>query len=120
MKDRQSASVDLGKLVITPNGAFDGRPHLCDDTCAGLHSYVADGRRVCWRPGAAGRFAIDAEIRDQPIPEMLGRHFNLTRSPNGEDFWRDWTRSEALAKLTSTPIIVWLRTAGFCLSLIHI
>lgn len=107
---------------------LDVRPRTepCEDACQGVHSYVADGRRVCWRPATPGRHSVDAEIADQPIPEALRGAQGTGRlspskplrqaqgaGPRGtQDFWRAWTRAEALAKLTDTPIALWLRRHG--------
>jgi len=54
---------------------------------------------------------VDAERLDQPVPERLGRQWHRRGRPGGS-FLHAWTRAEALAKLTGTPLPVWLRTAG--------
>jgi hypothetical protein len=89
-----------GRLVVAPRTA------ACPAGCRGVHSYVADGRRVCWRPDAPGRHSVDAEIADAPVPEALGRRFGEAH------FWDSWTRSEALAKLAGVPILLWLSRRG--------
>lgn len=66
---------------------------------------------MCWRPGTPGRHAVDAELVDQPVPEHLGRQWARLGRPGGS-FWHAWTRAEALAKVTGTPLLTWLRTAG--------
>lgn len=96
----------MARLVITPTTAGAARGVRCDEECVGLHTYVADGRRLCWRPDAPGRHAIDAEQLGQAVPDALGRRHGIG------DFWSRWTRTEALAKLTGTPITAWLSRYG--------
>ncbi|WOP19832.1 hypothetical protein [Raineyella sp. LH-20] len=73
------------------------RTHLPDDTV------------LSWRPAdlsGIARYALDAEYADRPVPVALARRFG------GEDFWARWTRAEVCAKLTDTPILVWIRLHG--------
>lgn len=84
------------------------RVRACAPGCQGRHSYTADARRVCWRPAGATplRAAVDAERAEQRVPDRLAaRH-------GASDFWGRWTRAEALAKVTDTPIALWLRAHG--------
>lgn len=53
-----------------------------------------------------GPLVIDAELTDRPVPTTLGRRFGA------EGFWPRWTRAECAAKLSGTPIAIWLRRHG--------
>lgn len=100
----------MPELVVTrPAHRTAGCDHEPDRPWA--HSWTADGRRVCWRPDLAApvRIAVDAEVVDQPVPAALGRR-HLVPAPQ---FWRDWTAAEVSAKLTDTPILLWLQDHGF-------
>lgn len=73
------------------------RTHLPDDTV------------LSWLPGdltGVTRYAIDAEYADRPVPRTLASRFG------GDDFWTRWTRAEVCAKLTGTPILLWIDTYG--------
>lgn len=100
-----------GRLAVTP------RTQPCPAGCAGLHSYLPDGRRVCWRPRSgdpARRHAVDAELVSAAPPERLYRRWleGGPPRPGAAAFWAAWTRAEALAKLADVPIAVWLRRHG--------
>lgn len=82
-------------------------PHGCR---GGTHTRLADGRRLCWAPtglAPGDRYAVDAELADQPVPRALGRGLTPER------FWWLWTRAEARAKLADVPIAMWLRTVDW-------
>jgi hypothetical protein len=75
-------------------------------------SYVADGRVVHWHPPrsvARWRFAIDAELADQPVPAALA-HRTGTSEP--ERFWPRWTAMEVACKLCDVPVVRWLQRYG--------
>ncbi|QGF23574.1 hypothetical protein [Raineyella fluvialis] len=73
------------------------RTHLPDDTV------------LSWLPAdltGIDRYAIDAEYADRPLPAALTRRFG------DQDFWTRWTRAEVCAKLTDTPILLWIDLHG--------
>jgi hypothetical protein len=78
-------------------------PHPC---APGTHSRTADGRVVCWRPQAFGvegdRWAIDAELADQPVPPTLARRWG---SDDPTRVWAHWCVLEVVAKLTDVPVV---------------
>ena len=71
-------------------------------------SHTADFRTVGWYgPSPAGhRLAIDAELRDAPVPPALGGRYGTA------DFWPRWTRAESFCKAYDLPILLWLRWYG--------
>ncbi|WOQ16765.1 hypothetical protein [Raineyella sp. W15-4] len=72
-------------------------------------THLPDGTVLSWRPAdlsVVERYALDAEYTDQRVPAALARRFGR------EDFWTRWTRAEVCAKLTDTPILVWIGTHG--------
>lgn len=73
---------------------------------ARTRSYLADGRCVGWFTAFPGMVAIDAELGDRPAPSALGKRFGTV------DFWVRWTRTECAAKLSNTPITLWLNRYG--------
>lgn len=74
---------------------------------APARSHLADGLVVSWLPSMpAARYAVDAEYADRPVPATLARRYGTT------DFWTRWTRAEVCAKLTDTPILLWLTRHG--------
>jgi hypothetical protein len=77
----------------------------------GARSYVADGRSVVWAPACASnmRFAVDAEIADQPVPPTLARRSGID---DPAVLWPLWTAVELSCKLTGTPLALWLRQRG--------
>jgi hypothetical protein len=111
-------------VVIEERGA-----HRC---AGGVHSYLGDGRVVCWQPspdafvstddsGDAGDhdrpvgWAIDAELRSQPVPVHVAARWReagaAAQQPGAaERFWPLWCATEALAKLADVPMVVLLRS----------
>lgn len=83
------------------------RADSCPDGCRGLHSYTASSERWCWRPEGDGEFALDVELTTVAPPAAVAR-----RLPPGVDFWEAWTRTEAIAKLTDTPVLTLLGRHG--------
>lgn len=78
----------------------------------GARSWLADGRCVVWRPvepPATLRYAVDAELADQPVPPYLARRHGIA---DAETFWRLWTAMEVRSKLAHVPVAVWLRARG--------
>ncbi|SDB80609.1 hypothetical protein GA0111570_102400 [Raineyella antarctica] len=76
---------------------------------APVRTHLPDGTVLSWRPlelDSIVRYAIDAEYADRPLPRALTRRFGT------EDFWTRWTRGEVCAKLTDTPILLWVDTYG--------
>lgn len=96
------------RIVVTPGAARSGRPSFCGPGCRRAHTYVADGRRLCWRPDVDADLAVDAEMAGRPAPEALRRRWD---GPD-EGFLPAWTRAEVCAKLTDTPILVWVHDRG--------
>lgn len=82
---------------------------MCGPACQALHSYAANGVRVCWRPPLPGRYAVDAELAGQPVPDALAARWASEGHPDGAGFWEAWTATEVAAKLTGTSILTWLR-----------
>lgn len=78
-------------------------PHHC---ATGTHSRTADGRVLCWRPQAFGlerdRWAVDAELVDQPVPPTLARRWG---SGDPARVWPHWCVLEVVAKLTDVPVV---------------
>jgi hypothetical protein len=78
-----------------------------------VRSYLSDGRLVQWRPPClrqdAIRWAIDAEIADQPVPAALAARTGIS-DPAG--FWPAWTAAEVAAKLLDVPMVMWLAAHG--------
>lgn len=74
---------------------------------APARSHLPDGLVVSWLPARpAGRYAVDAEYADRPVPAAMARRHGA------EDFWTRWTRAEVCAKLTATPVLLWLAAHG--------
>ena len=90
----------MTRLVVGPPG--DRRAGWC-------RSYLADGRLVQWRPPHPGRWAIDAERADQPVPPALARRFG-TADP--ARFWPLWTVAEVWSKLLDVPVVQRLGAPG--------
>lgn len=86
------------------HGLLIGQPE--EMTGATTRSYLSDGRCVGWYASVRDRVAIDAELVDRPVPTVLARRFGI------EGFWARWTRAECAAKLSATPIVLWLREFG--------
>jgi hypothetical protein len=77
-----------------------------------VRSYLSDGRDVQWRPPCLSqdvRWAIDAEIADQPVPAALAARTGVS-DPAG--FWPAWTAAEVTAKLLDVPMVMWLAAYG--------
>ncbi|HSU75006.1 MAG TPA: hypothetical protein VLI66_08690 [Terrabacter sp.] len=89
--------------------------HRCE---AGAHSYLADGRVVCWvlpeqecphdRPLA---HAVDAELARQPVPSVIDARWRLAGIPTRGRFWELWCATEILAKLADVPMVLLARRA---------
>ncbi|WP_374968544.1 hypothetical protein [Terrabacter sp. BE26] len=85
---------------------------------AGAHSYLADGRVVCWvlpepesphdRPLA---HAVDAELALQPVPPGIDARWRLAGIPTRGRFWELWCATEILAKLADVPMVLLARRA---------
>lgn len=84
----------------------DAGPHRC----AGTHTRLADGRRLCWAPPVNGewRVALDAELADQVVPPALSRRLAGIADP-----WGAWTRAEVCSKLFDVPVLVWVTTRSW-------
>lgn len=103
MGDRIEATVP-GDLLV--EAAARREAHSVDG-CRRVHSWTADGRRVCWQTRAASA-AVDAEQWTATVPEPLARRWPLPQT----EFWTAWTRAEVHAKLLDTPILTWLSRVG--------
>ncbi|MFM6849490.1 MAG: hypothetical protein ACKOVB_10345 [Terrabacter sp.] len=110
--DRLAAAVRDHPLVLE-----DRAGHRC---VAGAHSYLADGRVVCWvlpspsRPSgtsdATVGHAIDAELAHQRVPPRVGERWGQwAREP--ERFWDLWCATEVYAKLAHVPMVLLARRA---------
>lgn len=85
-----------------------------DHRCvAGAHSYLADGRAVCWvlpaRPSAddpARAHAVDAELSLQPVPPRLRERWSGALTEGTDRFWALWCATEVLAKLADVPMVL--------------
>lgn len=90
-------------VTVLPGGS--------DRPAGGARSYLADGRLVSWAPPGHPdlRWAIDAELADQPVPPALARRCGCA---DPALFWPCWTRAEVSAKLLDIPILVWVRRYG--------
>lgn len=96
---RQFASWE--HLVVTPPPRRGARAHHArTEHCRGLHSYLADGRQVCWRPGIPGRFAVDVEAVTAPPAHLAARW-----AGTDDEFWPAWTTAEVMAKLSGVPML---------------
>ncbi len=111
--DRLSRAVREHLLVI--EARVD---HRCQ---GGAHSYLADGRVVCWvvppgrRPGPAGdvsvddapvAHAVDAELGRQPVPTWVASRWRPHGAMDPQRFWDLWCATEVLAKLADVPMVV--------------
>ncbi|GAA2025987.1 hypothetical protein GCM10009740_14660 [Terrabacter terrae] len=90
-----------------------------DHRCrSGAHSYLADGRVVCWvlpeqesphdRPLA---HAVDAELSRQPVPPGIDARWRVAGIPTSGRFWELWCATEILAKLADVPVVLLARRA---------
>ena len=95
----------------------DRAGHSC---AGGAHSYLPDGRVVCWvaplpgaepagiQPAGAGvptlRYAVDAELVDRAPPAHVAGRWGVT----GDTFWRLWCATEVVAKIVDRPIITFV------------
>lgn len=73
-----------------------------------VRTHLSDGTVLGWLPADSSdvRHAVDAEYADQPVPPTLAARYGP------DDFWTRWTRAEVCAKLTDTPILLWLTAHG--------
>ena len=106
--DRLSEAVRDHPLVIEERTG-----HRC---VAGAHSYLADGRVVCWvLPSDAQTHdpslghAVDAELARQPVPLSVKARWGATVVGERDRFWDLWCATEVLAKLADTPMVVLAR-----------
>lgn len=107
MPGRESLLAGVGPADIAVHARPDGRMPVAP----GTRSHLADGRVVSWAPRlpAGVRFAVDAEVADQPVPRALARRFGSDRP---EDFWPRWTEVEVACKVCDVPLMVWLTRRG--------
>lgn len=75
---------------------------------ATTRSHLGDGRCVGWFGSALddGLLAIDAELVDQPVPQLLLARYGA------QAFWERWTTMETTVKLLRVPVAQWLRRHG--------
>lgn len=107
MDDR---AVRLAQAVRDHPVVVDERAsHHC---VGGAHSYLGDGRVVCWVvPGGPGGLdgavgvAVDAELSAQRVPPGVERRW--TEAAGDPDrFWSLWCATEVVAKLGDVPMVV--------------
>ncbi|MFW5469392.1 hypothetical protein ACOCJ4_05030 [Knoellia sp. CPCC 206435] len=100
----------LDEARRTPPVVDRASGHRCE---RGTHSRLATGLVVCWSPPPVEgvRFAVDAELAAQPVPEHLGRRWRGRWGSSLASFWGAWCASEVCAKLADVPIVV-LAAAG--------
>jgi hypothetical protein len=86
-------------------------PAAADLPPGGTRSHLSDGRTVTWSPRLPPgvRYAVDAEIADQPVPRALAARFGRS---DPESFWTAWTRVEVCCKLHDVPLLAWLSRHG--------
>ncbi|NUQ31244.1 MAG: hypothetical protein HOP99_00215 [Dermatophilaceae bacterium] len=108
--DRLAAAVRDHPLVVEERAG-----HRC---ASGAHSYLADGRVVCWvlpspAPGhdPASAHAVVAELALQPVPTTVRARWGENAGPEPEDFWHRWCATEVLAKLADVPMVLLAREA---------
>lgn len=109
--DRLARAVRDHPLVVEERAG-----HRC---VAGAHSYLADGRVVCWvLPPWSGSgapadpevgHAVDAELVLQRVPPSLGERWGGGVAQAPEDFWDRWCATEVLAKLADVPMVLLAR-----------
>ncbi|MGO4600059.1 hypothetical protein [Terrabacter sp. 2RAF25] len=108
--DRLARAVRDHPLVIE-----ERTDHRC---VAGAHSYLADGRVVCWvlpaRPSTdepAQAHAVDAELATQPVPPRLRARWSEALEGGTDRFWALWCATEVLAKLADEPMVMLVHRA---------
>ncbi len=93
----------LAHAVAAASPEVHAGPHHC---ATGTHSRTGDGRVLCWHPHAFGvdgdRWAVDAEVADQPVPPALARRWG---SADPARVWPHWCVLEVLAKLGDVPVV---------------
>jgi hypothetical protein len=109
--DRLARAVRDHPLVVEERAG-----HRC---VAGAHSYLADGRVVCWvLPPASGpggpadarvAHAVDAELALQAVPPSVRGRWGESVDAEPEDFWHRWCATEVLAKLAEVPMVLLAR-----------
>jgi len=115
--DRLSRAVRDHPPVIGPRAG-----HRCR---AGAHSYLGDGRVVCWvvpsLPGPAGdgtavggtdlplAHAVDAELAGQRVPASVASRWRVAAAADPGRFWDLWCATEVLAKLADVPMVLLVR-----------
>jgi len=123
--DRLSRAVRDHPPVIGPRAG-----HRCR---AGAHSYLGDGRVVCWvvpsvaEPPRAGgtavcgsgghagtdepplAHAVDAELAGQRVPPSVTTRWRGTAAADPGRFWDLWCATEVLAKLADVPMVLLVR-----------
>jgi hypothetical protein len=89
-------------------------PAATDLPPGGTRSHLADGRTVIWSPELPPgvRYAVDAEIADQPVPPALAARFERSGRTDPASFWTAWTRVEVGCKLRDVPVLTWLGRHG--------
>jgi len=116
--DAAALAAAVGRRPVTVG---DRAGHTCR---GGAHSYLSDGRVVCWvaplagaRPAAAAsqgtpesasspttRYAVDAELVDRPPPAYVASRWDAS----GSSFWQLWCATEVVAKIVDRPIITFV------------
>ena len=83
---------------------------------AGAHSYLADGRVVCWvLPSFAEAVdpplahAVDAELALQRVPPSVRGRWRSAEVTHPVRFWELWCATEVLAKLADVPMVLLAR-----------
>ena len=126
--DRLSRAVRDHPLVIEARVA-----HRCE---GGSHSYLGDGRVVCWvvpsvpvpaRAGLSGgdaasgnredvgvtdpplAHAVDAELAAQTVPSSVESRWRAAGPADAGRFWDQWCATEVLALLADVPMVVLVR-----------
>ncbi|MEO7447202.1 MAG: hypothetical protein ABI336_02915 [Humibacillus sp.] len=101
--DRLAHAVRDHPVLVGPRSG-----HACAD---GAHSYLGDGRLVCWEvptseaedDPVAGR-AVDAELVRQRLPDRVGARWSR-QDAEPDAFWLQWCATEVLAKLADIPMV---------------
>ena len=87
--------------------------HACARPSRGhTRSHLRDGRVVTWQPRVPPtgiRYAVDAELLDQPVPDSLIHRFGPAAPAS---FWRTWTAVEVSCKLRDIALLAWLSRYG--------
>lgn len=106
---RRSDVEDALRLDPLPTDLVVGSP--TDLRPGWERSYLADKRLVQWRPPTCvgTRWAVDAEIADQPVPRVLAKRTGIHQPAA---FWPAWTAAEIAAKILDVPMVMWLSEHG--------